>query len=303
MSQGEETLVFTAQSGPPNGAGERTVPAAPPEAGGNGGGGSRKHPFWKRWFRADPAQGKESLAGLGAVLGVAATLIAGVFAALGVSGNLLARMVRNNPGASRNVLIAAIVAVVLIAVVTAVRQIPNAWIVVPIAGLGLALGFAADVAADSQGSRDQPAVSLSLGRLESGGLEVTAKATGSGLRPYERMLLRLTTIAGLGSPGELRQASDAECRRMQMHASDPARARVLLWTETGPNETGGSAVEQKAPVPAEAQYLCAWVVVAPRFDRDGILTPATPQNIALVDVRGLGGTASTPSTPSTGSTG
>src|SRR6266545_5672653 len=86
---------------------------------------------------------------LGAVLGIATTTVAAVFAALGVSGNLLARMVRNDPDSIRWILFFAIIAVLVAAIVTA-TPIPNWWIVVPVIGLGIVLIFAAFEGADSQ---------------------------------------------------------------------------------------------------------------------------------------------------------
>ncbi len=282
MSQAENrVLVGNPPDPPPNGSGQRgpTTADAP------------RRSLVKRMLWRDTAEGREPLSALTATLGVAATLIVAVFAALGVSGDLLARMVRNDPTGSRNVLVLAIVAVVGMAVVTAVQHLPNALVVAPVLLLGYALVQAADVATASQDSRDQPAVSLSLARPASGGLAVTAKATGSGLRAKDLLFLRVTTLAGLANPGELRQATEVECRRREMHASDAARARVLLWTETGPQGTGESTTEQSVPVPAEAQYLCAWAVIVRPSDGG---TATAPQNVAVLDVRGL---AVSPATP------
>ena len=100
------------------------------------------------------AADKRGFSGLGTILGIAASLIVTVFAALGVSGNLLARMVRDDPVASRNILVLGIVMVVVAAVITAIPRVRNDWVVVPVIGLAVVLSLAAHAAAVRQNKRE-----------------------------------------------------------------------------------------------------------------------------------------------------
>lgn len=244
-------------------------------ASGNGGGDSDKRGF----------------SGLGTILGIAASLIVTVFAALGVSGNLLARMVRDDPVASRNILVLGIVMVVVAAVITAIPQVGNYWVVVPVIGLAVVLSLAAHAAAVSQNKRENPSISLTLAPTPSGGLSLTAKATGSSLKSNDRLLLRVTAITrrldvtpSYSGETELRTVTNEECKRGELHPLNTRNARLLSWTETGSNVTGEAATEQTMPVPPTAQYVCAWTILSP------LPTEAredAPEDFALVDLAGL----------------
>jgi hypothetical protein len=232
---------------------------------------------------------------LGAVLGIATTTVVAVFAALGVSGNLLARMVRNDPDSIRWILFFAIIAVLVAAVVTAFRSLPTEWIVLPVIGLGVVLIIAANAATDSQRKRENPAISLSLTRSQSR-LTLTAKATASSLRSNDRMLLRVAAILRpLGVkelPGstttdrttELRKVTNEECKRAELHPLHPKDARLLSWTETGANVSGEASTEQTMPVPSKAQYVCAWAILSalPTDPREN-----APEDFALIDLAGM----------------
>lgn len=244
-------------------------------ASGNGGGDSERRGF----------------SGLGTILGIAATLIVAVFAALGVSGNLLARMVRDDPEASRNILVLGIAMVVVAAVITAIPKVHNNWVAVPVIGLAVVLSMAAHAAAVSQNKRENPSISLTVAPTQSGGLSLTAKATGSSLKSNDRLLLRVTAITrrlgvtpyGAGTT-ELRTVTDQECKRGELHPLDIRTARLLSWTETGSNVSGEAATEQTMPVPSTAQYVCAWAILSP------LPTEAredAPEDVALVDLAGL----------------
>ena len=234
---------------------------------------------------------KRGFSGLGTILGIAASLIVTVFAALGVSGNLLARMVRDDPEASRNILVLGIGMVVIAAVITAIPQVRNGWVVVPVIGLAVVLSLAAHAAAVSQNKRENPSISLTVAPNPSGGLSLTAKATGSSLKSNDRLLLRVTAItrrlavtADSTGASELRTVTDQECKRGELHPYNPRNARLLSWTETGSNVTGEAATEQTMPVPPTAQYVCAWTILSalPTEARED-----APEDLALVDLAGL----------------
>jgi hypothetical protein len=244
--------------------------------------------------------GKTDFSGLGATLGIAATLIVAVFAALGVSGNLLARMVRNDPQASKNILWLAIAMVVFAGVITALSTRANSWLAAPVFGLGVALVLAANAAAVSQEKRENPSISLSLSRTQSGsgGLTLTAKATGSSLKSNDRLLLRVAAVIRrlavkeMAGPKanerttELRDVTNRECKRSELHPVNVKDARLLSWTETGSNVSGEATTEQTMPIPSQAQYVCAWAILSPR--------PAdplgnAPEDFALVDLADIRG--------------
>jgi hypothetical protein len=230
---------------------------------------------------------------LGAVLGIATTTVVAVFAALGVSGNLLARMVRNDPSSASWILSLAIIAVLLAAIVTALPAVRNELIVVPIVGLGIVLIFAALEGAHSQGKRENPSISLSLTKSQAGNLTLTAKATGSSLRSDDRMLLRVAAIIrplstkelpGLSTADrttELRNVTNQECKHPELHPLSSKNARMLSWTETGANASGEATTEQTVPVPSNAKYVCAWSILSalPTDPREN-----APENFALIDL-------------------
>ena len=230
---------------------------------------------------------------LGTVLGIATTTVVAVFAALGVSGNLLSRMVRNEPDTFRWILFYAIVAVVFAAAITAIRSWPNELIVVPVIGLGAVLVIAAFEGADSQRVRENPSISLSLSKSQPGSLTVTAKATGSSLRSNDRMLLRIVAITRRLAvdelPGstptdkrtQLRTVTNEECKRGELHPLNVKDARLLSWTETGSDTSGEATTEQTMPVPSTAQYVCAWAILSarPTEPREN-----APENFALIDL-------------------
>jgi hypothetical protein len=234
---------------------------------------------------------KRGFSGLGTILGIAATLIVTVFAALGVSGNLLARMVRDDPGASRNILILGIAMVVVAAVITAIPKVGNGWVVVPVIGLAAVLSMAAHAAAVSQNKRENPSISLTLAPTPSGGLSLTAKATGSSLKSNDRLLLRVTAITrrldvtpSYSGESELRTVTNQECKQPKLHPRDTRNARLLSWTETGSNVSGEAATEQTMPVPPNAQYVCAWTILSPLPTQ---AAEDAPEDFALVDLAGL----------------
>lgn len=230
---------------------------------------------------------------VGAVLGIATTTVVAVFAALGVSGNLLARMVRNDPDSIRWILFFAIVAVILLTAITAIQRLPNELIVLPVLGLGVVLIIAANAAADSQRKRENPSISLSLAKSQSGVLTLTAKATGSSLRPNDRMLLRVAAIlrplavteladsTTTDRRTELRNVTNQECKRSELHPLNAKDARLLSWTETGANVSGEATTEQTMPVPPKAQYVCAWAILSalPTDPREN-----APEDFALIDL-------------------
>jgi hypothetical protein len=232
---------------------------------------------------------------VGTILAIAATLIVGVFAALGVSGNLLARMVRNDANMSRNVLLLAVGAAVLLAIFAAISKVPSWAYIVPVLILGSSLGLSAHLAATSQRMRENPSVSLNVSQPSSGSMTITAKATGSSLRSSERMLMRIAYITRSLSTSEfrnsteprdttteLRERTNQECKRPALHPADPKTARLLSWTETGPNASGEASIEQTMPLPPHAIYVCAWVTLTERID-----LPVISDDIAIIDLEAI----------------
>jgi hypothetical protein len=256
----------------------------PGEAGGQGGGAGTGN------------SNGSGFSSLSTILGIAATLIVAVFAALGVSGNLLARMVRDDPYASRDILLWGIGMVAIAALIAAIPKLPNWLIVVPVAGLGIVLGFAAHAAAVSQDRRENPTIALSLSHAQSGGLTLTVKATGSSLKSNDRLLLRVTALTQRPAleelPGstandktsELEIVSNQECKRPELHPLNANSARLLSWTETGANLSGDAAVEQTLSIPPKAQYVCAWAILSARPPQP---REDAPEDFALIDLEDM----------------
>ncbi|GAA4475353.1 hypothetical protein GCM10023170_098430 [Phytohabitans houttuyneae] len=187
------------------------------------------------------------------------------------------------------------------AIITAIRWIDNRWLVVPVAMLGITLGLAAHVAADSHREREMPSITLTISRADDG-LTLTGKSRGSGLRSNERMLTRIVAIfrplavaeqldphpRADGRPtSELWEVTGQQCRRPQPYLADPSSARLLSWTETGPTAGGESAAEHTMPIPPTAHYVCAYVILSDVRDKNGDYSRPIASNFAMVDLADL----------------
>lgn len=201
---------------------------------------------------------------VGAVIGIAATLFLGVLGALGVAGNLLARSVRNEPKWSAVALTIAIVGAILLA--WAVLPKKSLLSGVALAILALGLMSAAWFGAKSQGTRENPRLTLNAVKMASGDVSVTAKASGSSLKSNDRMLLRILVIKTRLSDKDIRRRVEADCYRGQLDRAHRTTTRLVSWTETGPDPSGDASTEQKLTVRngKGVEYVCAWVALSQR---------------------------------------
>jgi hypothetical protein len=117
------------------------------------------------------------------------------------------------------------------------------------------------------------------------------------------MLLRVAAITRLLSGREfwygrermteLRMVTNVECKRPELHPRDSKTARLLSWTETGPNLSGEAATEQSMPIPDNAKYVCAWAILSERPEDERAREQApdvfsVPDDFALVDLADVG---------------
>lgn len=223
---------------------------------------------------------------IGTVMAVAGTLVVGVLASLGVAGNLLARMVRNDPvrSAQAMALVIVLVSALLITFLLG-RKLPPWAPAIPVLGLTAALVLTAWLGARSQGTREIPSVSLSVTKSESGALTLTAKASSTSLHSDDKMLLRIVGLTkDFSADEELVAVVDSECRRGSLIRLDPRKSHLMAWTETAPNASGEAAVEQQIPLPSTLRYACAYAILGQRSRRLIPDDPAFRSNYALVDL-------------------
>jgi hypothetical protein len=213
-------------------------------------------------------------------------LVIGVLASLGVAGNLLARMVRNDPDSSANLLGLVIILVSALLISFLVGKHLPSWVpAVPVLGLALALVLTAQLGARSQGTREIPSVSLSVTKSGQGALTLTAKASSTSLHSDDRMLLRIVGLTKrFSTDEELVNAVDSECRWGSLIRLDPRISNVMAWTETAPNASGEAAVEQEIPVPSDLQNVCAFAVLGQQNTRLTEDDLSFLSNYALIDL-------------------
>lgn len=211
--------------------------------------------------------------------GVTAVLALGTaaLALIGLSGGVLVRAVRSLPG---TIVVVLVVVVVLAFVAETVgrgrpRAVFGAGIVLAVLTL-LALG------ATSIDERDEPALSLkAVSRpataTDPGAWTVTVKATASGLRPRDDMLVQVQALddemprdssaydavregctqTALRTVGAELQAADRD-RPFATPAGD-----LVLWAQAGPSSDGSAVVESSVELPRTGyQSVCVSAIYA-----------------------------------------
>ncbi|RBY91722.1 hypothetical protein DQ244_10565 [Blastococcus sp. TBT05-19] len=186
-------------------------------------------------------------------LGAAA--IVAVLAAVGVAGDLLPRLVRNHP-----VITAVIVGVAVVSVFVLLVPLRRAPLVGTVL-LGVALLAVVGFGAWSQTAREIPQVSLGV-TTEGDVATVAVVAGATSQRSTETMLVQV-----LGFPADVDPVVlSAVCRGS--HRMDDAlddRFSVLLWNESGPDQTGKVAVDTTLGVTADAYaVVCVGVFLRER---------------------------------------
>lgn len=194
-------------------------------------------------------------AGVSAVVALAAAGLALV----GVTGGVLVRAVRSSPGT----IVLAIAALVVLAVF-AERADGRRRLGLVVAMLGVVL-LTLGLGATSIDERDKPSVSLKASSTGAsatspGKWTVTVKATASGLRAREDMLVQLQGLPdGIPTDSSEYDASYPGCNTSVLRPSKaeatgsypPPAGDLLLWTQAGPSADGSTAVESSVDVPLD----------------------------------------------------
>jgi hypothetical protein len=189
-------------------------------------------------------------------------LVAAGLALIGVTGGVLVRAVRSSPGT----IVLAVTVLVVLAVfaerAAGRRRLGLVAVMLAVVLLTLGLG------ATSIDERDKPSVSLKASSTTAsatspGKWTVTVKATASGLRAREDMLVQLQGLPG-GIPTDSRtfDTSYPSCQTSALRSSKaetqaqaaarpypPPAGALLLWTQAGPSADGSIVVESSVDVP------------------------------------------------------
>ncbi|MEO5608297.1 MAG: hypothetical protein ABIQ61_10005 [Ornithinibacter sp.] len=187
-------------------------------------------------------------------------LSAGVLALIGLTGGVLVRAVRSSPGT-----IVVAIAVLIVLAVVAERSKGAVRVVAGVAILGVVL-LTLGLGATSIDERDKPSVALKATSTPAsatapGTWTITVRATASGLRAREDMLVQLQGLrTGIPTDAESYLATDPGCRstvlRTPMQESrtpyPTSSGDLLLWTQAGPGADGSTVVESSVQVPLGA---------------------------------------------------
>ena len=187
-------------------------------------------------------------AGVSAVVALAAAGLA----LIGLTGGVLVRAVRSSPGT----IVMAIAALIVLAVVAertrGGRRLIAATAMLCVVLLTLGLG------ATSIDERDKPSVALKASSTSSsatspGKWTVTVRATASGLRAREDMLVQLQGLAnGIPTDSSEFDVTHPKCNTTVLRSSESERINgpypapagdLLLWTQAGPSADGSTVVE------------------------------------------------------------
>lgn len=197
-----------------------------------------------------------------AALAYFALLIA-VLAGLGIQGDLLARLIRNEPVVSAWAVVFTLVGGAAAAIVLLWPKAPAArWVLASGAALALVgVCWAVGAGTASLSVRETPSLDLSVVAKDANTVTVTADAASSSMRANETLLLRV--IASDNAFVEDTCWSD-ETR--------PLDGVVLYWGDTGVTVAGVASTQWKADVRidgrtddgSEIRYICAKAVISPR---------------------------------------
>lgn len=227
---------------------------------------------WRRGAKTDdagpPAPPPLIPPGVSAVVALAAAALA----LIGLTGGVLVRAVRSMPGT----IVMAVAALVVLAVVA---ERARRWVrfAAGFAMLAVVLGTVA-MGATSIDERDKPSIALKATNTAAtatapGKWTITVKASASGLRAREDMLVQLQGIsAGLPSDSAQFAALEPKCittalrlpRDEALRGQYPDRAgSLLLWSQAGPSTDGSTVVESTVEVPLHSyKGVCAVAIYA-----------------------------------------
>lgn len=208
-------------------------------------------------------------------LGLAAILIVGVLAAVGVSGDFLPRLVRND-GQSISLLLMIAIGITGIAIVWPLLKKRSFFKILVVLALTVVLIITASIGRLSQEQREEPGVAIGVAASSPGNLIVTARATASGLRSNEHMLLRIVGIElaalELDADGKVLENPLSDGKVLKNSLSDqcqsgdfPNATMILSWSETGPNTKGEAATDVSVRSKADQfGFYCAYAALQTR---------------------------------------
>ncbi|MBG6240239.1 hypothetical protein IWX78_003234 [Mycetocola sp. CAN_C7] len=186
-----------------------------------------------------------------------------VLAAIGIQGELLQRLIRNDPRgfviALSLTLIGALISLVALIwhasfgrVWTRVGETFGAIVVIVGIILLLALGTT------SIGSSETPALTFSAAYTDKDTVRVTAKAEATGLLLRESMVLKITVVKPGTDPSE---GGNAICENSaKPRPSTTETHEVIYWGEKGTTSQGKTEALVEIDIsPADIKYVCAAV--------------------------------------------
>lgn len=214
------------------------------------------------------------------------SLLVAVLAAIGIQGDVLQRLIRNDPALFAWAVIATIIGAAVPVLIVSAPGAPSLSRFIGALGATLVVGgicWAVWLGAQSITDREAPSLDLTIVKVDNETVHVTAHASSTSLRTTETMLLRITAIRGDGisttDPWELCASS----ARM-MTTTDPS-GWIVAWLETGPSTTGVADREWHADIDIKGvRYICAYTIPTPRntqADSGGASDPTqhTPESV------------------------
>ncbi|MCD2443709.1 hypothetical protein LQ757_15620 [Agromyces sp. SYSU K20354] len=203
-------------------------------------------------------------------------LLIAVLAGLGIQGDLLARLIRNDPVVFAWAVVATLVGGAAAAIVLLWPKAPAArWVLALSAAVALVgVCWAVIVGTASLSVREKPSLDLSVVAKDANTVTVTADAAASSMRAKETLLLRL--IAFTDSASKHPRVSEAKQAELKCLA-DTAQSLnyvLLYWGDTGVTVAGVASTQWKADVEingayGEIRYICAKAVISEREEPGG----------------------------------
>ena len=192
------------------------------------------------------------------------------FATLGIEGDLLSRLLRNEP---KLVLISFLLATigVILPLFTLSEKVKDWWAALGAFLLLVGFGLGMFAAIRTTGEREQPNIKLTrlanASESSSSEVRVQVEATGSNLASSNRMLLRVVILPptlGMGDAKEL--CSTTKARNGDLESVGdvelPQSARVVAWQESGPDQTGNTSNTTTLAIDTATHgWVCAHAVL------------------------------------------
>lgn len=222
-------------------------------------------------------------------------LLIAVLAAIGLQGDLLLRLIRNEP-----IIMGVAIALTLFggvlsaAILLWKAQAWAKWAVasgVLIAAGGLILGVM--YGAISFDRRELPSLDLTVERLDENTISVSAVASVISLKTHEKMLMRVLMF---GDPGPDKNPHELCNSYSTDRPAEHDEARVLFWGETGvgANGAGSTTWTGKVTIGEEVRHVCALTVnTARKGEKDNGISQWV---IAITDVTPLAPATEPPAT-------